>query len=209
MPRPARARSLLIDSATDLIRRRGYAPTSVDDICAAAGVTKGAFFHHFESKEALAGACLARWREQMTALLAGAAFHAEADPTSRLVGCMDFLISVLNQPGMLKSCLAGTIVQEASESSGELRSAAGSCFAAMQEPFEGLVRDAARSRRRKIDAGALARLWLAAVQGSLVLYKATGDESVIKVSMTHVRSYIVLLLGGGATPKRRRRVSRK
>ena len=36
-----------------LIRRNGFAATSVDQLCAAAGVTKGGFFHYLVSKEAL------------------------------------------------------------------------------------------------------------------------------------------------------------
>ena len=47
------ARARLIEAARSLVRRKGFAATSVDDLCVAAGVTKGAFFHHFASKEAL------------------------------------------------------------------------------------------------------------------------------------------------------------
>ena len=37
------ARDKILDAAVAVIRQRGYAGTSVDDLCAAAGVTKGAF----------------------------------------------------------------------------------------------------------------------------------------------------------------------
>ena len=52
------ARHKLLDAALALIRTKGYAATTVDDICTAAAVTKGAFFHHFKSKEALGIAAL-------------------------------------------------------------------------------------------------------------------------------------------------------
>ena len=43
----------IVDSALKLFGRRGYDATSVQEITNLAGVTKGAFYHHFESKEAL------------------------------------------------------------------------------------------------------------------------------------------------------------
>ena len=46
-------RSAIVTAAADLFARQGYAATSVDEIAAAAGVAKGAVYHHFESKERL------------------------------------------------------------------------------------------------------------------------------------------------------------
>ena len=67
-PRPARirrgdARPALLDVALSVFRAQGYAGTSVDDLCRAAGVTKGAFFHHFRSKDDLAVAAADYWSE--------------------------------------------------------------------------------------------------------------------------------------------------
>ena len=42
----------LLDAAVHVIRSKGYSAARVEDICAEAGLTKGAFFHHLASKEA-------------------------------------------------------------------------------------------------------------------------------------------------------------
>jgi len=55
------ARARLLEAAIHEIRARGYSGTSVDGLCQAAGVTKGAFFHHFASKEALGMEVLQRY----------------------------------------------------------------------------------------------------------------------------------------------------
>ncbi len=47
------AREKLLDAARRVIREKGYSAATVDDLCRAADVTKGAFFHHFDSKEVL------------------------------------------------------------------------------------------------------------------------------------------------------------
>ena len=49
----ALSRKKLLDASLHVIRAKGYEATTVDDICAAAGLSKGSFFHHFKSKEHL------------------------------------------------------------------------------------------------------------------------------------------------------------
>ena len=51
----------LLDAAVHVIRSKGYSAARVDDICVEAGLTKGAFFHHFASKEACAVAAAAHF----------------------------------------------------------------------------------------------------------------------------------------------------
>ena len=48
----------LLDASMELMRRQGFHATTVDDICAAAGVTKGGFFHYFKNKEDIAKATI-------------------------------------------------------------------------------------------------------------------------------------------------------
>ncbi len=54
-------RTRISESAIKLFSDRGYNAASVDDICAEAGVSKGAFYHHFESKQALFLTLLDEW----------------------------------------------------------------------------------------------------------------------------------------------------
>src|SRR5262245_33489159 len=84
-------------TAADLpvISTKGYAATTVDDLCAAAGVTKGAFFHHFKSKEDLAIAAADHWSEKTSGLFADAPYHKHADPLDRVLGYIDFRKTLL------------------------------------------------------------------------------------------------------------------
>lgn len=68
-----------------MIRERGHAATTVDDLCRAAGVTKGAFFHHLASKDALALAAVQHWNEVTGALFRSAGYHHHADPLARIL----------------------------------------------------------------------------------------------------------------------------
>ena len=84
------ARLLLLDAARDVIRTSGYAATTVDQICATAGVSKGAFFHHFENKEALGIAAARYWSATTSELFEQAPYQRLADPLDRLIGYVDF-----------------------------------------------------------------------------------------------------------------------
>src|ERR1700756_5654461 len=106
------ARSKLLNAAISIIRKKGYAATSVDELCARAGVTKGAFFHHFQSKDALAVAAAHHWSELSSALFASAPYHRFDDPLDRVLGYLAFRKAMLRGDVAEFSCLAGTMVQE-------------------------------------------------------------------------------------------------
>src|SRR6187401_3036749 len=110
---PHQSKLKLLDATRDVVRQRGYAATRVEDICAAAGVTKGSFFHHFDSKDELALAAAARWRENADALFAAADFNAIEDPLERLLGYVDFRKALLQGELAEYTCFAGTVIQEA------------------------------------------------------------------------------------------------
>ena len=87
-------RARIVMEATSLFRDQGYAATSIDEICARSGITKGALFHHFKNKKAL---CLEIWTSlqmQMDAAAreAGIANVDKDDPYHAfLAGCRVYL----------------------------------------------------------------------------------------------------------------------
>src|SRR3982750_2221813 len=109
---PDSSRDRLIGATIDLVRANGYASTRVDDVCAAAGVTKGSFFHHFESKEDLAIAAARQWGEGAVRLFAGAPFMAKPDPLDRLFGYLQFRRDLISGRFHEWTCYAGTTIQE-------------------------------------------------------------------------------------------------
>ena len=72
MPKRQLAREKLLDASLGLIRERGFSAMTVDNLCARAGVTKGAFFHYFKTKDELGVAAAQHWSEVTEGLFAGA-----------------------------------------------------------------------------------------------------------------------------------------
>jgi TetR/AcrR family transcriptional repressor of nem operon len=88
MPRTSDADQRLMEAATELIWANSYGSTSVDDICKAAGVKKGSFYHFFASKSELAVAALeADWQKKKPTLDAG--FSPSVPGLERIVGYCD------------------------------------------------------------------------------------------------------------------------
>src|SRR5258706_8680500 len=119
----------LVDAGVKLMRARGFNATSVDEICAAAGVTKGGFFHYFKSKEEIAKAAVQRFSEGKTQDFQEAPFRKLADPLDRVYGWLDFIKeSAGGTERLTKGCLIGTFAQELSFTHPELRNACQASF---------------------------------------------------------------------------------
>jgi TetR/AcrR family transcriptional regulator, transcriptional repressor for nem operon len=192
---PGGARSKLLDAAISVIRKKGYAATSVDELCAWAGVTKGAFFHHFPSKDSLAVAVTNLWSELSDALFAAAPYHRFDDPLDRVLGYLDFRKAMLRGDVAEFTCLAGTLVQEVYETHPDIRHACDACIGSHAAKVESDIAEAMKlyHLRAPWTAESLALHTQVVLQGAFILAKAKGNAAVVEASIDHLRSYIELL----------------
>ena len=205
-PKPGpNARTRLLEAALKLIRTNGLTATRVDDICATAGLSKGSFFHHFESKEALAVAAAAHWSSITSSLFASAPYHAPADPLDRVLAYIEFRKQLVQGDVPQFTCLVGTMVQEAYHSNPAIRDA---CEASIGGHAQTLVADIAAAKRKYAARASwspesLALHTQAVIQGAFILAKAHNNARPAIESIEHLKRYFELLFGRSPSPATR------
>ena len=194
-PERGQARLRLLEAARDVIRAKGFAATSIDDLCAAAAVTKGAFFHHFESKEMLGVAVAQFWHETTSAFFAAAPYHAPADPLDRVLAYVAFRKSIISDHLADFTCLVGTMAEEVYATSPAIREACGASIFGHAATLEADLAAAMAQHRvgSDITPASLARHTQAVLQGAFVLAKAGNDPDLAREGLDHLDRYIRLI----------------
>ena len=191
----AGARQRLLEAALSLIREKGYSSTSVDELCAEAGVTKGAFFHHFKSKDALGIAAANHWSAITGDFFETAPYHKLSDPLDRVLGYLDFRKAILKGDIAEFTCLVGTMVQEIYGTNPDIREA---CEASISGHAAKVEADIAQAMKRyriraRWTAESLALHTQAVLQGAFILAKAKGSAAFATASIDHLHRYIEFL----------------
>lgn len=203
-PTKPTSRDALLGAATELIRTKGYASTTVDDLCTRAGVSKGTFFHNFKSKEDLAVAAAENWSVMTGNFFAAAPYHDFEDPFDRVIGYLRFRKEILKGEIPEFTCLVGTMVQEVYSSNPEINKA---CFDSIRAHAQ-RIEDDLRSAKTLYDPDGswdpkgLALHTQAVLQGAFILAKASGDVGLAEESVDHLENYIRLLIKREVTPRR-------
>lgn len=192
---PSNAKLKLLDAASDIVRAKGFSATSVDELCAAAGVTKGAFFHHFENKEALGVAAANHWAATTSEMFAAAPYHQHIDPLDRILAYLEFREAILEGNIEEFTCLVGTMVQESYKSSDAIRAACAASIFDHAETFEADINAAMDKygRPEGVTARNLALHFQVVLQGAFVLAKAQGGPAIARDSVAHLKRYVVML----------------
>lgn len=193
-----------MEAAQDLVLDRGFASTTVDAVLDETGLTKGAFFHHFDTKSDLGRALLERWADADAALLDRAMSRAERlanDPLQQLlvfVGLFDEADGDLaHDPGCLYAsfCYERQLMDEESR-----RIVAEAMYRWRHRLVKKLEEIAAvHPPRAEVDLEALADSFGALIEGAYVLARATGDASIVGAQMRQFRSHVELLFGPDAS----------
>lgn len=194
-PARGKAREKLLEAARLLIRAQGFAGTTVDELCTQAGVTKGAFFHHFATKNDLAVAAAEYWSETTGELFEQAPYHAPEEPLDRVLAYVDFRKALLAGPLEEITCLVGTMTQEVYGTAPEIRDACADSIFGHAQTLQADIAAAAEARGVTPPHGpeGLAAFTQAAIQGGFILAKAKNDPGLAVQTLDHLRRYIELL----------------
>lgn len=184
-------RNRILHTAMDAIREKGYAATGIDEICRRAGITKGAFFHHFKDKQQMAVEAAEYFAEMADQLFKNADYNRINDPLKQLLGYIDFREQIITGQTHEYTCLLGTLAQEVHSSHPAIRQA---CERHMWEHAQTLVPIIQRALDARAihghDPQSLALFTQAVLQGGFILAKASGNPEAARESVRHLRAYI-------------------
>jgi TetR/AcrR family transcriptional regulator, transcriptional repressor for nem operon len=199
----ARTRERLLEAAEQLVIENGFAATSVDAVIAASGTSKGAYFHHFDSKFALARALVDRYVAADLAHLETALAASEAaspDPARRVIAFLRFFEDGAEElMSAQSSCLYVAMLAErqlAGSTTPQITDAVLAWRTAFSRMLEAAF--AVLPTPVAVDPGDLADHLFVTFEGSFLLCRSTGNAQHMRTQLTVLRQLVEHLLDVGS-----------
>jgi AcrR family transcriptional regulator len=208
---PERTRERLLKAGFREVYRSGFQSASIDTILAAANVTKGALYHHFESKEALGHAIVDevvatflrnRWLLPLQR-------SEDRDPIDALI---DIVQAIPAQPRDLKGgCPLVNLAQEMSLLDEQFRKRLEAMFRAWREGVAMALRrgQSQGTVRRDLVPDEASSFLIAMVEGYEVLAKNAQDVKLWNEGIRNIVGWLQSLRASRQSRKDRRRISKK
>ena len=194
-------RRKLLEASVRMIMQKGFAATTVDQICAEAQLTKGSFFHYFKSKEEIGIAAVRYFACGQSRKFESAGLDAIADPVERLHAFLDVAIQSVECCDGPCVCMTGMMAQEMAATNESVKNCCSELFSSWVEMVAGLLgaAKAASPHAAEFDPASVAWMLSGLVQGSMLVAKTREDSTIICENIRHFRRYVDGLLGvGGA-----------
>lgn len=187
-------RERILRAAEGLFHRHGYHATGLDRIIAEAGVTKGNFYYHFKSKEALAIASIERHFDQMGVAIAQRG-GAGSSPLSTLFSILDYfaeLIVAQNQAGGVVGCYFGNFGLEMGGENLAVRKRLQAVFTSIRERFEDLLQRALDSGELPADHDPeqIAAIIISLLEGAILMDKTGKEPREVSRAVDFLKAYL-------------------
>lgn len=197
-------REKILNGAQELILDLGYSGMKVDHVLAHVGITKGAFFHHFKTKDDLAKALLRRYNGQDALIYAETRDRAEKlsdDPLQQIlifIRLFEDMFSGLTEP--YPGCLLASYLYELQQFDDETRNMLHESFARwrtlLKEKFERVIQK--YPPQNPVSASHLADAFTVVLEGAFITGKAMNEPGLVTEQLRLYRNYIELLFAAPA-----------
>lgn len=206
MPKDGSAtRQRILDAAERLVIENGFAATSVDQVIAASGTSKGAFFHHFDSKVALARALVERYAAADIGYLNRALAQvraASSDPAEQVIAFMRVFEDAADElMAGQSSCLYVSILTERQLAQAGTRELIARAVLAYRTELSRLLQAALGTRPGALagaglamDTDALADHVFVTFEGAFILSRSTEEARHMRAQLTVLRQLLQALL---------------
>lgn len=187
----------LLAAAERLMLQRGYWGTSVDDVCRAAGVSKGAFFHYFDDKEQLALAALDRFVLKMVLRVREAVASKDpADPYARICAYCDLVAESAQVQRSQQGCLIAAFVMESRSDDSKFAKRCAAHFGSWIDLLRNELLSALAPVRWPNPSmpTELAQLCVCVIEGALILARGRRDSSIVVSALEHFKRYVATTL---------------
>lgn len=192
-------RGKILDAAQKLVLARGYVGMTVEHVLGEVGITKGAFFHHFKTKDDLARALLQRYAEMDERIYRQTRERAEKlsdDPLQQIllfIGLFQEMFEGLTEP--YPGCLFASYVYELQQFGEDTQELIRRSFTKwrelLQEKFEAVARR--YPPRIEVNAASLADAFTVVLEGAFITSKALNEPKLVSDQLRHFRNYVELL----------------
>ena len=191
----------ILDAGQQLLLEQGYGGMSVDQVIEAAGITKGAFFYHFKSKNDLAQALLERYIKTDDDLLHDLMSRAEAlnhDPLQQYLIFVGLLVETLRKmdappPG----CLIASFVYQMESFSPETQETVLRGFGEWERVIKSKLEDVYQKNKPKLPVTVdhLYDNLISAFEGGVIMGKLYRKNDTLAEQVAQHKSYVELLFG--------------
>jgi len=204
MPKDGTAnRERILEAAQHLVIENGFTATSVDQVIKVAGTSKGAFFHHFDSKLDLARALTERYVVADIGHLRAAldSTAAIADPAERVVAFVRYFEEAAEEVMSAQSnCLYVAVLTEQQLVSNGTADLINHAIEVWRREIADLLSAAATSRDLDLgDVQALADHVFVTFEGAFLLCRSTGAPEHMRVQLGVLRRLLGVALRSPST----------
>jgi TetR/AcrR family transcriptional repressor of nem operon len=182
MAAKASVRERLVEAGLETLHRRGFNGCGVQEITDNAGVPKGSFYNHFESKEALGAAVVERYWQQRAGSALRLLEDSDVPPRERLRRYFAAMAANMAKRGYTGGCLIGNLGIELSDQSELVRDGLFKVFVGWTEAVEACIREGQREGelRADCDAEVLSSFLINAWEGAVLRAKVTKNGAPLE-----------------------------
>ncbi len=185
-------RSKILDEATRVFNRKGFAATSVNDILKASGTTKGNLYFHFSNKGEIGLEVLKREKQAFISFLDDVL--NEGSPGQGLDNFFKAALEKHRQQDFIGGCIFGNTALEASDTSPELAAFVASVFDDWVTKIAQNVELAQRAGqiRKDVPARDLAEMIVSTVEGGIMQTRLLKSEKPLQHSLNTLQKILEL-----------------